>query len=141
MLAMRSLAALAALVATTATFLSSFVSAEPPSALLASALRNPSGIAHLDSAAFNSIVNEAAATRDYSMSILLTALNAPGIDCVPCKAFQPHYEGVAAAWKKNGKGWKDGKAGHYFVEVNFVDGREVFQQVSARDLHDPTLAY
>ncbi|CAO1625753.1 unnamed protein product [Parajaminaea phylloscopi] len=122
-------------------FVLTFVQAAPPTALLATAAKSRSGVFDLDTASFNKIVNEGISQRqDYSLAILFTALNTPGLDCAPCKTFQPVYEDVAAAWKnKAAKTWGNGKAGHYFAVVNFPNGREVFGQLQLA--HAPVLMF
>lgn len=121
-------------------FALTFVQASPPKSVLAPAARSRTGIIELDTAGFNKIVNEGVAARaDYSLSVLLTALDVPGLDCAPCKAFQPSYEDVAAAWKKTAKGWQNGKAGHYFAQVNFAQGREIFGQLQLA--HAPVVLF
>lgn len=112
------------------------VLAGPPAALLSPAAKDSHGIIRLDTAGYNALVHQGLDQRkDYSLSVLLTALDTPGIDCGPCRAFQPNYEAVAKAWRNkvgNGK-WKNGQAKHYFAEVEFSQGKEIFMQVSRRD--------
>lgn len=115
--------------------------ASPPKSFLSKAASSPSGIVSLDTNGYNALVNGATSDRsDYSLSILLTALNTPGVDCAPCVAFEPEYEALSKAWKrKQGKSFSQGKAKHYFVEVEFSQGREVFMQLGLS--HAPVLMY
>lgn len=62
--------------------------------------------------------------RDYSVSALLTAVDS-GVPCQPCLNFQPNYEAVARSWRKV----KGGEKRHVFSQIEFKDGREIFQQV------------
>lgn len=113
----------------------------PPKSFLSKAASSPTGIVHLDTNGYNSLVNQgAASSRDYSLSILLTALNTPGVDCQPCQAFQPEYETLSRSWKKkSSRDFATGKAGHYFVEVEFSAGKEVFMQMGLT--HAPVLVF
>ena len=127
-LALTLLAILAALLTAVTPALSAL-----PKDLQTRASQSPHGIINLDSPAYNALINASPENRaDFSVAVLLTALNTPGVACEPCKAFQPEYEAVAKAWSKSAKGWKDGKASHYFAQVEFMQGREVFQQVSSK---------
>ncbi|CAO1635629.1 unnamed protein product [Sympodiomycopsis kandeliae] len=121
--------------------LSTSTLAKPPKSFLSRAAQSPSGVVHLDSKGYNSIVHQGVAERgDYSLSILLTALKTPGVDCQPCQAFQPEYENLSKAWKKkNGKNFAKGDAGHYFVQVEFSEGKEVFMQMGLS--HAPVLVF
>lgn len=115
--------------------------ASPPKSFLATAAQSPSGIVHLDSSGYNALVNSDPTERsDYSLSVLLTALDTPGVDCQPCRAFQPEWEAIGKAWKrKSGRAFREGKAGHYFAEVEFSRGREVFMQMGLS--HAPVLVF
>lgn len=117
-------------VAALALLAASFTSASPPKSLLAVADDN-NGVMSFDTATYNKIVNSGAEEfrSDHSLIVLLTANRTPGVDCGPCRQFQPGYDEVATAWRKKAKGWSQGQAGHYFAQVEFNEGREIFQQV------------
>lgn len=117
------------------------VSIAGPSKSLLSRASKRTGIIPLDTTTFNKIMNEGISNRnDFSMTILFTALDVPGVDCKPCGVFQPAYDDVAAAWKKTvGKSWEQGSAPHYFAEVNFKDGQQAFAQMQLT--HAPIVFY
>lgn len=68
--------------------------------------------------------------RDFSVSLLLTAVDSPPVQCAPCKMFQPTYESIARGFRKIGK--KDVLNQHVFTYLEFKNGREVFQKVRRR---------
>lgn len=73
---------------------------------------------------FEKIINY---PRDYSVSLLLTAVNSPPVQCMPCKAFQPTYENIANGFRKSVKG--EAQDRHIFAFLEFNKGREVFQKL------------
>lgn len=74
---------------------------------------------------FESIIG---AQRDYSVSILLSAIDSPPVQCGPCKIFQPIYEQIAKGLRKSKQ--KDATNQHIFSYLEFKDGREVFQKMN-----------
>jgi thiol-disulfide isomerase/thioredoxin len=126
-------------VATLALLAATLTSASPSRSLLAVAEGN-NGIMPFDTATYNKIVNAGAEEfrSDHSLIVLLTANRTPGVDCGPCKQFQPGYDEVATAWRRKAKGWSQGQAGHYFAQVEFNEGREIFQQVRSKALSAAT---
>lgn len=67
------------------------------------------------------------APRDYSVAILLTALDAR-FGCQLCREFQPEWELLGKSWTK---GDKRGDSRLLFGTLDFADGRDVFMSVSA----------
>lgn len=63
--------------------------------------------------------------RDYSVAVLLTALEAR-FGCGLCKDFQPEYELLAKSWSK---GDKAGEGRLLFGTLDFLDGKATFQSV------------
>lgn len=66
------------------------------------------------------------APRDYSVAVLLTALEAR-FGCGLCNDFQPEYDLLARSWSK---GDKAGEGRLLFGTLDFLDGKAVFQSVS-----------
>lgn len=66
------------------------------------------------------------APRDYSVAVLLTALDAR-FGCQLCRDFQPEWELLGKSWTK---GDKKGESRVVFGTLDFADGREVFMSVS-----------
>lgn len=67
------------------------------------------------------------APRDYSVAVLLTALESR-FGCQLCREFQPEWELLAKSWTK---GDKNGDSRMLFGTLDFTDGREIFMSVSA----------
>jgi oligosaccharyltransferase complex subunit gamma len=63
--------------------------------------------------------------RDYSVAVLLTALEAR-FGCNLCNEFQPEWEQLAKQWTK---GDKAGEGRLVFGTLDFVDGKSTFQSV------------
>lgn len=63
--------------------------------------------------------------RDYSVAVLLTALEAR-FGCGLCNDFQPEWELLARTWTK---GDKNGEGKLVFGTLDFVDGKNTFQSV------------
>jgi len=74
-----------------------------------------------------------AAPRDYSVSVLLTAMD-PRYGCQLCREFQSEWELLAKSWTK---GDKKGESRTIFATLDFSDGRETF--LSVRTLASDTL--
>ena len=66
------------------------------------------------------------APRDYSVAVLLTALEAR-FGCGLCNDFQPEYDLLARSWSK---GDKAGEGRLLFGTLDFLDGKAVFQSAS-----------
>jgi oligosaccharyltransferase complex subunit gamma len=65
------------------------------------------------------------APRDYSVAVLLTALEAR-FGCNLCNEFQPEWELLAKQWSR---GDKAGEGRLVFGTLDFVDGKNTFQSV------------
>ena len=66
-----------------------------------------------------------AAPRDYTIAVLLTALEAR-FGCQLCRDFQPEWEVVGKSWVR---GDKKGDARLILGTLDFADGRGTFQKV------------
>lgn len=66
------------------------------------------------------------APRDYSVAVLLTAMDAR-FGCQLCHEFQPEWELLAKSWTK---GDKDAESRLAFGTLDFLDGKATFQSVS-----------
>ncbi|TNY21865.1 hypothetical protein DMC30DRAFT_362591 [Rhodotorula diobovata] len=64
-------------------------------------------------------------SRDYSVSIVLTALGSQ-YKCHPCQLLQPEYAALAKQWSSAGKGQDEE---HFFAYLDFQNGPEVFQRL------------
>lgn len=94
---------------------------------LKQARQSPSGTINVRSAKeFGDLTST---PRDYSISMLLTAVDSPPINCAPCKAFQPVFESVAKGYKAAAAKTAS-PSQHMFAVLEFKEGREVFQRVS-----------
>lgn len=67
------------------------------------------------------------APRDYSVAVLLTALE-PRFGCVMCTEFQPEWDLLGKSWTK---GDKKGESRLIYGTLDFVDGKDTFQSVSS----------
>lgn len=65
--------------------------------------------------------------RDYSVAVLLTALEAR-FGCGLCNDFQPEWELLGKTWAK---GDKEGEGRLVFGTLDFIDGKNTFQSVSS----------
>jgi oligosaccharyltransferase complex subunit gamma len=65
------------------------------------------------------------APRDYSVAILLTALDAR-YGCQMCREFQPEWELLSKSWTK---GDKKGESRLIYGTLDFTDGKTTFQSV------------
>lgn len=63
--------------------------------------------------------------RDYSVAVLLTALEAR-FGCKLCNDFQPEWELLGKQWTK---GDKEGQGRLIFGTLDFLDGKSTFQSV------------
>lgn len=66
------------------------------------------------------------APRDYSIAVLLTAIDAR-FACQLCRDFQPEWDLLSKSWIK---GDKAGNSRLIFGTLDFTDGRETFMSVS-----------
>jgi oligosaccharyltransferase complex subunit gamma len=66
-----------------------------------------------------------ATPRDYSVAVLLTALEAR-FGCELCQGFQPEWEILAKSWTK---GDKAGESRLVYGTLDFADGKNTFQSV------------
>lgn len=66
-----------------------------------------------------------AAPRDYSVAVLLTALDAR-YGCSLCRDFQPEWDLISKSWAK---GDKSGQSRMLYGTLDFADGREIFMSV------------
>ncbi|KAI8938774.1 hypothetical protein NX059_004638 [Plenodomus lindquistii] len=65
------------------------------------------------------------APRDYSVTVLLTALETR-FGCVLCREFQPEWDLLGRSWIK---GDKDGQTRLLFGTLDFIDGKNTFQSM------------
>lgn len=77
----------------------------------------------LDDASYDRLT---AAPRDYTVAVLLTALEAR-FGCQLCRDFQPEWDVVGKSWVR---GDKKGDARLLLGTLDFADGRGTFQKVS-----------
>lgn len=84
----------------------------------------------LNDASYKSLT---ATPRDYTVAVLLTALDAR-FGCQLCREFQPEWDLVAKSWLK---GDKEGDSRLLFGTLDFAEGRDVF--VSVRHYLIPSL--
>ncbi|WWD16213.1 hypothetical protein CI109_100639 [Kwoniella shandongensis] len=96
------------------------------------AAKSKDGIIKLDSQSYEELL---ALDRDYSVSILLTALP-PQYKCQPCHVFDPAFNSVAASWRKVPKQVREQ---HFFAKLDFENGQEVYQQLGLTSA--PTLQF
>ncbi|KAH9861580.1 hypothetical protein J1614_011330, partial [Plenodomus biglobosus] len=75
------------------------------------------------------------APRDYSIAILLTALETR-FGCVLCRDFQPEWDLLGKSWIK---GDQDGQTRLLFGTLDFVDGKNTFQSLQLQTA--PVLLY
>ena len=76
-----------------------------------------------------------AAPRDYSVAVLLTALEAR-FGCQLCRDFQPEWDLIGRSWAR---GDSDGKSRMLYGTLDFIDGKGTFQKVlsDSRYHYDP----
>ena len=78
--------------------------------------------ARLDDNAYDKLTK---APRDYSVAVLLTALDAR-FGCQLCNEFQPEWDLLAKSWSK---GDKKKESRLVFATLDFMDGKNTFQSV------------
>jgi hypothetical protein len=76
----------------------------------------------LDDNSYNSLTK---APRDYSVAVLLTALETR-FGCQLCRDFQPEWDVLGKSWTK---GDKEAKGRLLFGTLDFTDGKNTFQSV------------
>lgn len=81
-----------------------------------------SGALKIDDRAYGKLV---AAPRDYSVAVLMTALEAR-FGCQLCQTFQPEWNFLAKSWAK---GDKQRESRLVFGTVDFASGQQTFQSV------------
>jgi oligosaccharyltransferase complex subunit gamma len=81
-----------------------------------------SGSLKLDDASYAKLTK---APRDYSVAVLLTALE-QRFGCQLCRDFQPEWDLLGKSWTK---GDKQGESRLLFGTLDFVDGKNTFQSV------------
>jgi oligosaccharyltransferase complex subunit gamma len=85
----------------------------------------------LDDAVYGQLT---AAPRDYSVAVLLTALESR-FGCQLCREFQPEWDLLSKSWTK---GDKQGESRLIYGTLDFLDGKNTFHTVSSGKMH---LAY
>jgi oligosaccharyltransferase complex subunit gamma len=73
----------------------------------------------------NTYENLTSAPRDYSIAVLLTAIEAK-YGCKLCRDFAPEWELVAKSWTR---GDKKGDSRMLFSTLDFSNGKNIFQKV------------
>ena len=79
----------------------------------------------LDDALYDQLTK---APRDYSVAVLLTALDSR-FGCTLCHDFQPEWDLLVKTWTK---GDKQGESRLVFGTLDFIDGKQTFQTVGTR---------
>lgn len=77
----------------------------------------------LDDAVYGKLT---AAPRDYSVAVLLTALDAR-FNCQLCREFQPEWNLLGKSWTR---GDRAGKSRLVYGTLDFTDGKNTFQSVN-----------
>ncbi|BGP70884.1 oligosaccharyltransferase complex subunit gamma [Rhodotorula toruloides] len=80
------------------------------------------GLLSLDAASYDELTSS---PRDYSVSVVLTALGAQ-YKCQPCQLLQPEYTLLAKQWSSTKKSSDEE---HFFAYLDFQNGPEVFQRL------------
>lgn len=84
--------------------------------------KSSSGPLKLDDSSYLQLTK---APRDYSVAVLLTALETR-FGCTLCREFQPEWDLLAKSWVK---GDKNGQSRLLYGTIDFVDGKNTFQSV------------
>jgi hypothetical protein len=99
-----------------------------------------SGIVPLTSSLYDELIQDSPSSpREYSVSIILTALN-PKFGCQPCVAFDKEHKEAARQWwtKSENKKSKEKQMRHVFAVLDFEKGQDIFKRVgSSRSFHTP----
>ena len=77
-----------------------------------------------------------AAPRDYSVAVVLTALD-PRFGCQLCREFKSEWEVVASSWAKGD--WRM-QSRLFFGTLDFADGREIFLSVRMESFLDARMS-
>jgi oligosaccharyltransferase complex subunit gamma len=85
-------------------------------------LSKASGLVKLDSRLYEEFTQ---GSRDYSLTVLLTALS-PQFKCTPCQQFQPEHRAVAQQWQRKAR---QPLHKHFFAVLDFPDGQDTFRKV------------
>lgn len=93
------------------------------------------GVLPLTSANYDELVSlngpaGAGSGRNYSISVILTALN-PKFGCAPCQAFDKEHREVAKQWwaKSRKAGGQAAQMKHIFGVLDFEKGQEIFKRM------------
>ena len=91
-----------------------------------------SGIVALTSQLYDELILDTPSNpREYSISIILTALN-PKYGCQPCLGFDKEHKELARQWWNKSENRKDKtkQMRHVFAVLDFEKGQEIFKRVS-----------
>lgn len=91
-----------------------------------SKLSSAGGALKLDDKSYGELTT--GAPRDYSVAVLLTALEAR-FGCNLCNEFQPEWDMLAKQWTK---GDKQAEGRMLFGTLDFIDGKQTFSSVRWR---------
>jgi oligosaccharyltransferase complex subunit gamma len=89
------------------------------------------GIVPLTSALYEELIADSPSNpRDYTTSIVLTALN-PRFGCQPCITFDKEHKEVAKQWwnRRDNRKSKQNQMRHVFAVLDFEKGQDVFKRV------------
>jgi len=89
------------------------------------------GIVPLTSTLYDELIQDTPSNpRDYSVSVILTALN-PKYGCQPCLAFDKEHKEAARQWwtKSENKKSKEKQMRHVFAVLDFEKGQDIFKRV------------
>lgn len=92
------------------------------------------GIVPLTSSLYDELIQDTPTSpRDYSVSIILTALN-PKFGCQPCITFDKEHKEAARQWwiKSENKKSKEKQMRHVFAVLDFEKGQDIFKRVGSR---------
>lgn len=92
--------------------------------------QKPAGPLQLNDAAYDELT---AAPRDYTIAVLLTALEAR-YGCELCRQFQPEWDLIGKSWNKADK---RGELRVLYGTLDFSEGKNTFQKVK----QEPTCRY
>ena len=77
----------------------------------------------LDDASYDELTT---APRDFSIAVLLTALEAR-FGCQLCRDFQPEWDLISKSWARSDK---EGSTRMLYGTLDFIDGKGTFQKVA-----------
>jgi oligosaccharyltransferase complex subunit gamma len=113
---------------------SSLVSAQELSSRLSkfhSLASKNNGVVPLTSATYDELIHESPSDpREYSVSVILTALN-PKFGCQPCVAFDKEHKEAARQWwaRAENRKSKEKQMRHIFAVLDFEKGQDIFKRV------------